>query len=79
MCLYLPRYHRRGRTRPTRPRRADAGEPAHGETVLVVDDEPTVRMLIVEVLEEAGYRVARGGGRPVGPEDPAVRRAASTC
>ena len=26
-----------------------------GETVLVVDDEPTVRMLITEVLEELGY------------------------
>lgn len=28
---------------------------ATGETVLVVDDEPIVRMLIVEILEEAGY------------------------
>ena len=28
---------------------------AAGETVLVVDDEPTVRMLVVEVLEELGY------------------------
>ena len=26
-----------------------------GETVLVVDDEPVVRMLVVEVLEELGY------------------------
>ena len=28
-----------------------------GETVLVVDDEPTVRMLVTEVLEELGYTV----------------------
>ena len=28
---------------------------ASGETVLIVDDEPTVRMLITEVLEELGY------------------------
>ena len=28
--------------------------PAHG-TVLVVDDEPTIRMLVTEVLEELGY------------------------
>jgi CheY-like chemotaxis protein len=28
-----------------------------GETVLVVDDEPSVRLLIQEVLEELGYRV----------------------
>jgi CheY-like chemotaxis protein len=26
-----------------------------GETVLVVDDEPTVRMVVMEVLEELGY------------------------
>ena len=31
-----------------------------GETVLVVDDEPTVRMLVTEVLEELGYRRDRG-------------------
>ena len=28
---------------------------ARGETVLIADDEPTVRMLITEVLEELGY------------------------
>ena len=26
-----------------------------GQTVLIVDDEPTVRMLVTDVLEEAGY------------------------
>ena len=26
-----------------------------GETVLVVDDEPTVRMLVTDVLEDLGY------------------------
>ena len=31
--------------------------PAGGETVLVVDDEPAVRQLIAEVLEELGCRV----------------------
>jgi CheY-like chemotaxis protein len=38
----------------------------HGETVLVVDDEPTVRMLIVDVLEEAGYRVLEAEDGPQG-------------
>jgi CheY-like chemotaxis protein len=28
-----------------------------GETVLVIDDEPTIRMLVAEVLEEHGYTV----------------------
>ncbi len=35
--------------------RAPAARP--GETILVVEDETAVRMLIVEVLEELGYRV----------------------
>ncbi len=55
MSLYLPRFS--GEAAITdeadAPLDADAG---HGETVLVIDDEPMVRMLIVEVLEEAGYR-----------------------
>jgi CheY-like chemotaxis protein len=28
-----------------------------GETVLIVDDEPTVRMLVVDVLRDLGYAV----------------------
>ena len=31
------------------------GVQSDGEVVLVIDDEPTIRMLIVEVLREAGY------------------------
>ena len=34
---------------------------APGKTVLVVDDEPLVRMLVVEVLEESGYTVIEAG------------------
>src|SRR5690606_2756276 len=41
---------------------SDAGAPAPspphaGLTILVVDDEPIVRMLMVELLEDAGYTV----------------------
>ena len=32
-------------------------ENGHGETVLVIDDEPTVRMLMADALQDAGYRV----------------------
>ena len=32
-----------------------AAEPGQGETVLVVDDEPVIRMLVVEVLRDLGY------------------------
>jgi CheY-like chemotaxis protein len=32
-------------------------ENGYGETVLVIDDEPTVRLLVVDALGDAGYRV----------------------
>lgn len=55
MCLYLPRHHGEGEaaTRPDLP----LAEPSSGEggTVLVVDDEDTIRQLVREVLEERGY------------------------
>lgn len=37
-----------------------------GETVLVIDDEPTVRMVVVEVLEDAGYSALQAGDGPTG-------------
>ncbi len=54
ICLYLPRHHGEASgadmvERPTPARAVD------GETVLVVDDEPTVRMLVAEILDELGY------------------------
>jgi signal transduction histidine kinase len=55
VCLYLPRHDGRADAEAapsgvTQPPRAE-----QGETVLVVDDEPTVRMLVTEVLDELGY------------------------
>jgi PAS domain S-box-containing protein len=55
VCLYLPRHL----NRPDAADQATEGGPSlnagQGETVLIVDDEPTVRMLISEVLDELGY------------------------
>jgi PAS domain S-box-containing protein len=55
VCLYLPRH--RGAVAEEDPHAAIGAPPraAPGETVLVVDDEPTVRMLVTEVLEDLGY------------------------
>jgi signal transduction histidine kinase len=57
VCIYLPRH---AGIAPAEEAGADELEAApraeQGETVLVVDDEPTVRMLVTEVLEELGYR-----------------------
>ena len=55
VCLYLPRHLGSAATAEAMPELADAPRAAQGETVLVVDDEPTVRMLVMEVLEELGY------------------------
>jgi PAS domain S-box-containing protein len=55
MRLYLPR-HRGDAVGDEAPAHlADAPRAEAGQTVLVVDDEPSVRMLITEVLEELGY------------------------
>jgi CheY-like chemotaxis protein len=39
-------------------------ERGFGETVLVVDDEPTVRMLVAEVLSESYYNIAEAADGP---------------
>lgn len=54
MCLYLPRHYGEEEAE-TSAETAKASPVEAGETVLVVDDEPTVRMLVSEVLEEFGY------------------------
>ncbi len=35
--------------------------PGTGETVLIVDDEPLIRMLVREVVEESGYQSLEAG------------------
>jgi PAS domain S-box-containing protein len=55
MCLYLPRHHGKAEQQEELPPLFEASPPLLGETVLVVDDEPTVRMLVAEVLEDLGY------------------------
>jgi CheY-like chemotaxis protein len=55
--IYLPRHETGPKPRQV-PGEAAAGPgAAENRTVLVVDDEPTVRMLVTEVLEELGYAV----------------------
>ena len=56
VCLYLPRHHGDVAGDDTGQRPPDAGRPGQGETVFVVEDEPSVRMLIIEVLADLGYR-----------------------
>jgi len=63
VCLYLPRYCGSGRVIET-PQGPQAAKRGDGQTILVVDDEPSVRLLVKDVLDELGYDVlqAEAGG-----------------
>ncbi len=65
MCLYFPRYAGDAEVEIEAPK-TEISETGEGETVLVIDDEPTVRMLIVEVLREAGYAAQEAHDGPSG-------------
>ncbi|WP_454884837.1 PAS domain-containing protein [Sphingomonas oryzagri] len=67
ICLYLPRHVGEAdgemipEMEPTlTPRARD------GETVLIVDDEPTVRMLVMDILEGLGYAALEAGDGAAG-------------
>ncbi|MBS0642790.1 MAG: PAS domain S-box protein [Proteobacteria bacterium] len=53
--IYLPRFHGEAPPAEAPPQPAEMPHAEAGETVLVVDDEPTVRLLITEVLADLGY------------------------
>ncbi|UPG74822.1 PAS domain-containing protein (plasmid) [Roseomonas gilardii subsp. gilardii] len=61
VCLYLPRHLGEAELAEAVPELAEAPRAELGETVLVVDDDPTVRMLVMEVLEEQGYAAIEAG------------------
>jgi CheY-like chemotaxis protein len=55
VCIYLPRHIGEGPADEEEAQAEARTRSEQGETVLVVDDEPTVRMLVTDVLEELGY------------------------
>ncbi|MBM6595737.1 PAS domain-containing protein [Microvirga pudoricolor] len=55
MCIYLPRHVGAAEIPDASAELSAAPRAEQGQTVLIVDDEPSVRMLITEVLEELGY------------------------
>ncbi|RYF56163.1 MAG: response regulator, partial [Comamonadaceae bacterium] len=55
--IYLPRYHGPAEVIADQTDLDGLATSSAGETVLIVDDEPTVRMLVSEVLSEVGYTV----------------------
>jgi CheY-like chemotaxis protein len=67
VSLYLPRHA--GVEESAQGFQADAVQAPRaeqGETVLVVDDEPTVRLLVTEVLADLGYRAIEAADGPSG-------------
>jgi PAS domain S-box-containing protein len=63
--LYLPRHHGEAAAGEASAARA-AEHAATGETVLVVEDEPVVRGVILEMLGEQGYRTLEAVDGPSG-------------
>lgn len=57
VCIYLPRYTGEAEVDQPVPHEADEPRANQNETILVIDDEPTIRMLVSEILQELGYTV----------------------
>jgi CheY-like chemotaxis protein len=55
LYLFLPRHDERELTAEASADLTNAPRATSGDTVLIVDDEPSVRMLVSEVLAELGY------------------------
>jgi CheY-like chemotaxis protein len=65
--LYLPRYYGEAEDAEESPGElTDAHRAESGEVVLVVEDETAVRDLVVDVLEELGYRPVEAVDGPAG-------------
>ncbi len=66
MCLYLPRLL--GSHDPADPTQVPTvrHRAEHGQTVLLVEDEISIRELVSEILGDAGYRVLTANNGPMG-------------
>jgi len=66
VCLYLPRHL--GEVASVEVRIPIEAPPlgSAGRSVLVIDDEPIIRMLVVDALEELGFQCAEAGDGPEG-------------
>ncbi|AWB24820.1 PAS domain S-box protein [Methylobacterium currus] len=66
VSLYLPRHVGAVPGEDETGTTAALPRSAQGETVLVVDDEPTVRMLVTDILEDLGYTAIEAGDSAAG-------------
>ena len=70
VCLYLPRYLGLSEAEAPALQPSLTVRAKQGETVLVVDDDSSIRMLVAEVLEELGYTAIEVADGPAGLEIP---------
>ena len=66
MCLYLPRHYAREADKPSASATRTAIRPQASHTILIVDDEPSIRMLLTDALEEIGFNVLEAHDGPTG-------------
>ncbi len=66
VCIYLPRHYGPEETADVPADASRITRVERGETVLVVDDEPTVRMLVADVLSDLGYGSIEAEDGPAG-------------
>jgi signal transduction histidine kinase len=66
VLLYLPRHNGAAPHDDIAPGKRAMAVAQEGETVLLVDDEPTVRMLLADVLGELGYTVIEAADSATG-------------
>ena len=66
MCIYLPRYFGVVEAESPIEQRPGPVDDTDEHTVLIVDDETTVRVLVAEILGESGYRVIEAGDGAAG-------------
>ena len=66
VCIYLPRHYGEVAEDEGASPITDLPRSEQGETVLIVDDEPTVRMLVTDILEDLGYTAIEAGDSAAG-------------
>jgi PAS domain S-box-containing protein len=66
VCIYLPRHHGAVEDDTADEIFSKLSRSEQGETVLIVDDEPTIRMLVTDILEDLGYAAIEAGDSATG-------------
>ena len=66
ICIYLPRHSGEVDDEDQTPKLTASPDLKREATVLVVDDEPTVRMLVTDILEDLGYTAIEAGDSAAG-------------